>query len=447
MEVTDSVRLFSVWSMTEPTENYDADPVGFPTVSDEENVRGRLPVELLSAQFVDELRSGQEPSIDEYAKLYPRVAADIREYFPVLVAMEELKQKKQTDNLRDSVPEQFNITELGRCRMLREIGRGGMGVVFEAVEDTGRQVAVKLLPWHTAGIPGWRERFTREAKNARKMRHPNIVPIYRTGSDKRYCYYVMRLVSGVGLDWVIAKLATDHLVEPRAIRAASHRPRTVTEIDTDCEIPIQLLGELEDVAAVTTPETQPLTLFDWYAAVKIMLQAAQAVDYAHKRGVLHNDVKPANLLIDDTWKVWMTDFGLAQPLDSPQSDDERLVGTLRYMAPERIRGGQTVQTDVYSLGMTMYELICQTPGFPATDRDDLVELILQQEPPAPRDINYSIPDALQTIILNAITPDPELRYATARELELDLVRYLNRQPVESRRKTPAKKFNFFKKRT
>lgn len=431
--------------MTEPAENFEVELEGFPTVSDEENVRGRLPVELLAAQFVDELRSGQSPSIDEYAQRYSRVAAEIREVFPVLLAMEDLKQKKQTDNLRESVPEQFDLTQLGRCRMLREIGRGGMGVVFEAVEDTGRQVAVKLLPWHTAGIPGWRERFAREARTTRKMRHENIVPIYRTGTDKRHCYYVMKLVSGVGLDWVIGKLANDHLVEAHEVSDASYRPRSVREIDTDCEIPIRLLGELEDAAKVTPPDSSPLTLFDWNAAAKIVLQAARAVGYAHKRGVLHNDVKPGNLLIDAAWKVWMTDFGLAQPLDSPQSDDERLVGTLRYMAPERIRGAQTVQTDVYSLGMTMYELVCQTPGFPSTEREDLVELILQQEPPRPRDINYSIPDPLQTIILNAIAPDPKLRYPDVPCLEADLIRFLNQQPVHSRTKKRSRKFGLFRR--
>lgn len=431
--------------MTEPQENTDADPVGFPTTNDEDNSRGRLPVELLAAQFVDELRSGQSPSIDDYARQYSRIASEIREYFPVLVAMEELKQKKQTDNLRESVPETFDITELGDCRMLREIGRGGMGVVFEAIENNGRQVAVKLLPWHTAGIPGWREQFGREARNARKMQHENIVPIYRTGTDIRYCYYVMKLVAGVGLDWVIGKLANDHLVTPGDIASASYRPRSIREIDTDCEIPIRLLGELEDVEDVRQPETNPLTPFAWKEMVGIIHQATKAVRYAHKRGILHNDVKPGNLLIDAQWKVWMTDFGLAQPLDSPQSDDERLVGTLRYMAPERIRGSQSIQTDVYSLGMTMYELVCQAPGFPSTEREDLVELILGQEPPRPRDINFSIPENLQTIILNAIAPDPEARYPNAESLEVDLIRFLNDQPITTRRKKPSKRFGLFRR--
>ena len=426
--------------MSDSPENYEVEIDGFPVADDEANVRGRLPVELLSAQFVDELRSGQQPSIDDYAARYPRVAAEIHEFFPVLVAMEELKQKKQTDNLRQSVPENFNITTLGRCRMLREIGRGGMGVVFEAVEDTGRQVAVKLLPWHTAGIPGWRERFAHEVQTTRKMHHENIVPIYRTGNDGRYCYYVMQLIPGVGLDWIIAKLANDHVVEPQDIRDASYRPRSVTEIDTDCEIPVRLLGELEDADDPPDRDAAPLTLFDWQASAKLIVQAARAVQYAHKRGVLHNDVKPGNLLIDPNWKVWMTDFGIAQRLDSPQSDDERLVGTLRYMAPERIQGEQNIQTDIYSLGLTMYELVTQTPAFPSPDREELVELILSREPPLPRDINYSIPDSMQNIILNAIAPDPAHRYETAAHFEADLLGFLNGQSIENRRKTTTKRF-------
>lgn len=428
---------------------YDVEIEGFPTAPDSENLRGRLPVEYLAAQFVDEIRAGGSPTIEQYAHRYNKLAVEIYEYFPVLLAMEELKQKKQNDNLRESVPEEFDLTEIGGCRMLREIGRGGMGIVFEAVEDGGResssdlQVAVKLLPWHTAGIPGWRERFMLEARTARNLEHPNIVPIYRRGRERGHCYYIMKLVAGVGLDWMIGKLKADVVVTSADVRVASHRPRRVKDIDTDCEIPIRLLSELEDVGEQPVPNAKPITLHTWAGHAKLIVQAARALSHAHNRGVLHNDVKPGNLLIDDQWHVWMTDFGLAQRIDSPQSDDERLVGTLRYMAPERIRGEQTVQTDIYSLGLTLYELITQATAFGSDDRGDLVQLILSQEPVAPRDINHSVPEDLQTVIFNAISPNPEQRYHTASEFEMDLVRFINGKPIESRR-TSKKRFGFMR---
>ncbi len=433
--------------MSDGTDSFEADVQGFPVSSDRENLRGRLPVELLASQFVDEMRAGLQPTIDQYASRYTRLADEIREFFPVLLAMEELKQKKRNDNLRDSVPERFDLRKLGDCYMLSEIGRGGMGVVFQAVEGGGRRVAVKVLPWHTAGIAGWRERFEREADTMRKLRHPNIVPIYRFGQEGGYCYYVMQLVVGVGLDWLIARLHANNVVPSADVRAAGHMRRKVQDIDTDCEIPIELLEELEDADtsdSAVPARAEPLTLHSWRQFARIIQQSARALGYAHRRGVLHNDVKPGNLLVSDNWDVWMTDFGLAQRLDSSSGQDERLVGTLRYMAPERVCGDQTVQSDVYSLGVTMYELVTQTPAFANGVRDDLVQRILQQEPPRPRDINYAIPSELETIILNAISPDPAQRYSTAAAFEADLTRFLAGQPICSLRDASSR-FGLFRK--
>lgn len=418
--------------MPDPADNYEAAIEGFPIPADPDSRRARLPVEVLASQFMQEVRRGENPTVEDYAERFPRLAAEIRSVFPVMIAMEELKQKKQADNLRESVPEQFHIQELGRCRMLREIGRGGMGVVFEAVQDDGQQVALKLLPWHTAGIPGWKERFAREARTTRAMRHPNIVPILRVGQQDRYTYFVMQLVDGVGLDWVIAKLKENNVVRADEIAQAGHRPRDVSDIDTDCEIPIELLGQLEDAEPVTGVDGPTLHLHSWRDFALIVRDAARALGYAHRKGVLHNDVKPGNLLMNASRKVWMTDFGLAQPIGAGDPD-ERLVGTLRYMAPERIRGEQTVQTDVYSLGMTLYELVTQTPAFAADCIDELLDRILTQEPRRPREINHAIPVALETVICNAISADPDDRYRTAAELELDLTLFVNGSNVSPRR--------------
>jgi hypothetical protein len=174
-------------------------------------------------------------------------------------------------------------------------------------------------------------------------------------------------------------------------------------------------------------------------AARLIAQAAEGLEYAHQTGVIHRDVKPANLLVDARGNVWLTDFGLASVhADAGLTQTGDLLGTLRYMSPEQA-GGQRVlidhRTDVYSLGATLYELLTLRPIFDGADRQTLLRQILNEEPRAPRAVDPAVPAELETIVLKALSKPPAERYATAGEFAEDLHRFLRYEPIRARRAT------------
>jgi formylglycine-generating enzyme required for sulfatase activity len=207
---------------------------------------------------------------------------------------------------------------------------------------------------------------------------------------------------------------------------------------------------------VTEDQTDPVTLSPghpvtlsssegsqyWQSIARIGMQVADALAYAACQGILHRDIKPSNLLLDGTGNVWVTDFGLAKAT----SDGEDLthtgdiVGTLRYMAPERFQGQGDVRSDVYSLGLTLYELLTLQPGFDETDRNKLVKQVMHDEPVRPRKLNPRVPRDLETVVLKAIARDPAHRYQTPAEMAEDLNRFVEDRPVRARRVSEAERF-------
>ena len=285
--------------------------------------------------------------------------------------------------------------QLGDYRILREVGRGGMGVVFEAEQiSLGRRVALKVLLNPELADQGQRERFRREAESVATLHHANIVPIFGIGEHEGVPYFVMQFIDGVTLD---AKTS-----------------------------------EGSDSSRVLA--------YDWGRAVEIGRQAAVALDYAHNHGILHRDIKPGNLILDESETVWLTDFGLAKV------DDERdltrtgsLLGTLRYMAPEAFQGNADVRSEVYSLGLTIYELVAGQPAIEATNRVSLIERI--QNPMITRlsIVRPGIPSDLETVIHKSIDREPSSRYQTAAEFAADLRRLLDNEPVHARRVSHAER--------
>jgi serine/threonine protein kinase len=417
----------------------------------------RGPVGLLADEFLARCRRGEKPTIKEYCNRHPALADEIRDVFEALLMVEDLKPG--SDDVSGSIGESVEVSgkrlqQVGDYRILCEIGRGGMGVVYEAEQQAlGRRVALKVLPRAVAGDGSAQVRFQREAKAAARMHHTNIVPVFDVGQDGEHLYYAMQLIHGQGLDLVIEDLkrlraqstagpAKDRRVEDRSIAAslvagqferenlaapAADDPDATEAFEGSAPQSAMLPGQSELTTATRNRQAY------FRSVAQIGVQTASALSYAHGRGIVHRDIKPGNLILDTTGNVWVTDFGLAKTGDSPMTHTGDILGTIRYMSPERFRGQCDVRADVYALGMTLYELLALKPAFASGDRLKLIELIRQTEAASPRSIDARIPRDLDTIVMKAIDKDAKRRYQSADELADDLERFVNDEPIKARR--------------
>ena len=300
------------------------------------------------------------------------------------------------------------IPDFEDYRIVREIGRGGMGIVYEADRiSRGRHVAIKVLTAAAAMDPQQLKRFLQvEVPAAQLLRHPHIVPIIDVGFEQGVYYYAMQFIGGQNLAQLIKSLPANQ----GGNQDSSQAPWTTRGTD------------------------RSLLVTQWG------LQAAEALNFAHEQGVLHRDIKPSNLLLDDRCNVWITDFGLAHIQgEAHLTGTGDLTGTPRYMSPEQVQGKRVVvdhRTDIYSLGVTLYELLTSCPAIEGDSPQDVMRRVVEQEPPAPRHINPDIPRDLETIVLKAMTKEREDRYQSARELADDLRRFLDRKPIKARRPSP-----------
>jgi serine/threonine protein kinase/WD40 repeat protein len=445
---------------------------------------GREPVEQLAEEFAARLRRGEHPSVTEYTQKYPELAAQIRDLFPALAVMEQFGSVAGPPTgpyhpqagSRGAMPSQ-----LGEYRILREIGHGGMGVVYEAVQESlGRHVALKVLPFHHLMNPTHLERFRREARAAAQLHHTNIVPVFGVGEWEGIHYYAMQFIQGQGLDAV--------LEEVRRLRARKSGPAGEGGQPT-CELSASiaqglLTGRFEGAeiavgqdsnpdgerrcqdgnpdprleigpgvsATCTRTEMQPempdghselasQTETQYCRSVaQVGVQVAEALAYAHKQRILHRDIKPSNLLLDTRGTVWITDFGLAKAEGSDDlTSTGDIVGTVRFMAPERFQGKADPRSDIYSLGLTLYEMLTLRPAFADSHRARLMERVTKEDPPRPRKLDPHIPRDLETIVLKAIAKAPADRYASAEALAEDLRRFLADRPIQARRTSLAER--------
>ncbi len=308
---------------------------------------------------------------------------------------------------------------LGEFEIVREIGRGGMGVVYEARQSSlDRLVAVKVLPPRWVQDPRQVTRFQNEARAAATLDHPGIVPVYFVGEQDGTHYYAMQRIDGVSLRSLLDHLATD---EPDA---RAH----------------EILGHLLPASTAG----QRLTGGDapWQRAANLAAQAAVALSKAHGVGILHRDVKPGNLLIDREGRLWITDFGLAHFVreESDLTRSGEFIGTLAYGSPEQLTGEFAVdaRSDVYSLGATFYEMLTLRPPFTGSAAV-VAQLVATAEPPPPRAIDASIPRDLETIVLRAMAKEPHRRYQSAAALAADLSAFLTGQPIAARRVTASER--------
>ncbi len=454
----------------------------------------------LAEQFLERYRQGERPSLKDYIDRHPELAAEIREVFPAMAMMENVALADESMDARaDAMPggPRAPLEQLGDYRIIREVGHGGMGIVYEAEQvSLGRHVALKVLPQKLLIGDKQKQRFEREAKAAAKLHHTNIVPVFGVGENDGMPYYVMQFIQGLGLDQVLTELQQLRIPgastgsmpvegEPHAARrdvSAANMARSLITGDfvesqsgpqgaepaldrpgVQLSTATQSLGELEgslrdthsgkhsDTSAVsassvvlpgqsasTRRSTKKQTY--WQSIANIGVQVADALDYAHHQGVLHRDIKPSNLLLDTRGTVWVTDFGLAKTDDQQNlTHTGDILGTLRYMSPEAFEGKSDPRSDVYSLGLTIYELLALRPAFDERDRHRLIKKVTTETPTRLDRINSAIPRDFVTIVHKAVDRDPGQRYQSADELGGDLQRFIDDEPIKARRLRPRER--------
>jgi WD40 repeat protein/serine/threonine protein kinase len=409
----------------------------------------RDPVERLAEELVERRRRGEKPTVQEYEHQYPELAEQIRDLFPAILMMEDLRPSREMDEFSLGKADSADMPEtLGDYRLLREVGRGGMGVVYEAEQASlGRHVAVKVLRTGPLLSVKYRQRFEHEARSAGRLHHTNIVPVFGVGHQDGQCYYVMQYIQGQGLDAVIDELKRLKHFSSASNRAAQRVAPSARLATTPLSSSRHssepktsdgsVTSNVSDVPPQTSSASHSLVsrkIVYPASVARIGAQAAQALDYAHSQGIVHRDIKPSNLLLDMKGDVWVTDFGLAKASDADDlTGTGDFVGTLRYMAPERFRGQADGRSDVYGLGLTLYELLVGRPAYDESDRNALIHQVTQREPPDLRSLDPYLPRDLCTIVRKAIARDPSDRYQTGGEMAGDLQRFLEDRPIRARR--------------
>lgn len=267
-----------------------------------------------------------------------------------------------------------------RYRLIHRAGKGGMALVYEAYDTRlERPVAIKLLKRDLVTDEAFRERFRQEAKSAANLYHPNIVTVHDFGADENGVYIVMELING-------------------------------TDLKT----------KIKEKGSFTEQEGIPL-----------ILQACAGLGYAHRAGIVHCDVKPHNMLVTRDNRLKITDFGIARALSTidPKEKSEIVWGSPQYISPEQAAGSApSPASDVYSLGIVIYEMLCGRLPFESEDSEELAAKRLDQDPPSPRIYNPAISEALEKIILKVLSREPSNRYRTADQLGQVLSNFIQNNP-------------------
>jgi serine/threonine protein kinase len=410
--------------------------------------------------FLDRISRGEQPAVSEYERCYPQIASLIPE---VLSALQVMKQVRPIPNGLETTPEptQFANGCLGDFRIVREVGRGGMGIVYEAEQiSLGRRVALKVLPFASTLDAKQLQRFKNEALAAAHLHHQNIVPVYGVGSEDTVHYYAMQFIEGQTLASIIRKLyhSSGRQLDPENATAQTtsefdHGPNNGDPVlvpdDTALAQPPKTVERYSALAEFSCPGSI-VRLAYFRAVADLGVQAAEALEHAHERTVVHRDIKPSNLLVDCQGKLWITDFGLARfQQNSALTMTGDLLGTLRYMSPEQALGlnGQVDhRADIYGLGITLYELLTLAPAYPSQDRQEVLRQIGSDYVRRPRRVNKAVPVDLETIVLKAMEKSPENRYVTAQAMADDLRCFLEDRPIQAKRPRLVQRFARWRRR-
>jgi serine/threonine protein kinase len=412
------------------------------TIEDE----NRSPIELAASEMITSGSQGG-PSIDDLAARYPDAEQSVRELMPVVNLLHRARGEHESRYAsKHSLPEFARPDKLGEFRIGRELGRGGMGVVFEAEQETlARKVALKVILDRSMSNSPVDSLLSDEGRTTAKLHHSNIVPVFSAGRQGRYNYLAMECIAGASLHSVLQKLR-ELVGEAKPFDTADDGELVISSSPAATErLALMLLGLVPKAESLGPDHADPadsqgddsqikngnIVVDDryWRNVATLVRQATSALQHAHAFGVLHRDIKPSNLLLDYTGRLWVSDFGLATSLEPDGSvRPSASGGTLRYMAPERSQGNCDLRSDIYSLGCTLFELVTLQPVRP-------FHVPMGSAPGSslsPRLINRRVSRDLDAIILKAMANDPEDRYQTAAEFGQDLALYLERRSVKAR---------------
>lgn len=357
-------------------------------------------------EYLAQAAQGKVPDKRDFLARYPELGESLA---ACLSGLEWINDVHRRETSVEDIGPVDPAATLGDFQLLRELGRGGMGVVYEAEQcSLGRRVALKVLPFAAMLDARQKRRFQNEAHAAAQLSHPHIVDVIGVGCERGVHYYAMRLIDGPTLAEVI------------------------TELRRNQQNGVKSQPTVHDSGLSTTSPR------DYYRSVaRLMADVAGALDYAHHAGVVHRDIKPSNILLDGRGNAWITDFGLARLETSPElTMTGDLLGTLRYMSPEQLLGNPAAvdqRTDIYSLGATLYELLTLRPVFETRDRAMLSRAIAVEPPRPPRKLAKGLPVELESIVHKALEKNPADRYRTAGDLAEDLNRFLDHRPIRARR--------------
>lgn len=422
-------------------------------------------------QFTAQYRAGLAPSIASFQQRFPQFRDELGELLSSVAMIEGLKQQSARSPSTEE-PETFpeQIRELGDYTLIRELGRGGMGVVFEAIHQSlGRRVAVKVLSRRLTNDQRAVQRFRWEAEATAKLHHSHIVTVFGVGFSQGYHYYVMEYVEGWSLSELMTRLKRSPALDEASVGGGTAVQSTVMTArslglgqakstnsllqpcDEQTQVESKLTGQSPEhhftVNSATaagnsrTPESAPFwnELSDPRRRIRWVLRAmsgiADAVEYANRHGVLHRDLKPSNMLVDHDGRILLTDFGLVKHLDEPGiTKTGDVVGTPQYMPPEAIEGQYDQQSEVYGLGLTLYEILTLHPTYPTHSPSGWVQQVLGRTPPPLRSKLPQASKDLERVVHKALARVPMERYATPAAFRDDLRCLLDDRAVSVRRR-------------
>ena len=354
--------------------------------------------------FLSQVRRGERPSIDELVMRFPDHAEQVRRQCRMMMFAERLGTNPHPIAARFREPP--SLMRLDDYEIHRLIGRGGMGFVYEASKSgLSRRLAIKVLADQVSTSRSLPKRFALEAEAASRLHHPNIVPVFDYGEFQGLQFLAMPYIDGCNLEQVIR-----HLILKKS----------------GVSVPKANAAPDECLAAVDS----------WEKIARLGAQVASGLQHAHQHGMIHRDIKPANLLLDRQANLHIADFGLAKirDEDSNLSRTGDTIGTPRYMSPEALRGFSDERSDVFGLGVTLYELVSRTEAFSGTTaRQAIQDRSILALPPL-KELRPDVPEYLADIIMKACAPDPRDRFATAQAFQQELNRFAHGGNSRDRRR-------------